>query len=108
MLLDYGARQSHGGTVGQKAKVKGQKLGQRCQVQGDRYARSSSWCPALCACGLLALILLDSVQQSESLRLSFIGAAAALGIWNATLWIAARRAGRTLSFAVALRKQHYL
>jgi hypothetical protein len=68
----------------------------------------TAWCPLVCALGLTALSRLDSIKQSESLWWSFIGAAAALGIWNVALWASARRTGRTLSFTIVFRKQHYL
>jgi hypothetical protein len=67
-----------------------------------------SYFPLLCSFGLLALSTFDSVQQNPSLWWSFIGAAAVLGVWNVALWTRARRAGRTLSFTIVLRKQHYL
>ena len=69
---------------------------------GQKYA------PLICSLALAALSAIDSVQENEALWWSFIGAAAALAIWNAALWVAARRTKRTLSFTVALRKQHYL
>jgi hypothetical protein len=67
-----------------------------------------TYAPLICACGLIALSTLNSVQQNQSLWLSFIGAAAALGIWNATLGARVWRTGRRLSFNILLRKQHYL
>jgi hypothetical protein len=70
--------------------------------------RTIPWWPVACALGLIALSQLDSVQQNRQLSRSFIGAAAALGIWNVALWAWARRTGRTLSFTIVLRRQHYL
>ena len=95
MLLDYGAGRSLCSTVGQRSKLKS-------KVPGQQYA------PLICSLALAALSAIDSVQENEALWWSFIGAAAALAIWNAALWVAARRTKRTLSFTVALRKQHYL
>ena len=72
------------------------------------YARLTHWFPLSCSLGLLALSLLDSVQQNHSLWLSFIGAAALVAIGNVALVTWARRVRRTLSFTIALRRQHYL
>ncbi len=67
-----------------------------------------TYAPLLCALALAALSALDSAQDNAALWWSFIGAAAALAIGNAALWVSARRRRRTLSFTVALRTQHYL
>jgi hypothetical protein len=58
--------------------------------------------------GLACLALLPPVRQSPRLLITFLGAAAALCAWNAILFVWTRRSGRTLTFDVVLRKQHYL
>lgn len=58
--------------------------------------------------GLALVSLVPSVRQNPKLLISFLGAAAVLGVWNALLLLAARRAGRTLKLEVVLRKQHYV
>jgi tetratricopeptide (TPR) repeat protein len=57
---------------------------------------------------LFALSFLPTVWHHPVLRWSFWGAAAALLAWNAALFAAARRRGRTLTIEVSLRKQHYI
>src|SRR3989454_513885 len=64
--------------------------------------------PLAFALGLVAFTLLYPIRQNAALLWSFLGAAAALMIWNAILFVAARRAGRTLTLTIDLRKQHYL
>jgi hypothetical protein len=58
--------------------------------------------------GIVALSMLPSVRQHTNLWRAFIGAGAALFVWNAGLLIHALRNGRMLSLDVVLRKQHYL
>ena len=58
-----------------------------------------------CLAGLAAL---PPVRQNPRLLITFLGVASALGVWNAILFITARRSGRMLTFDVVLRKQHYL
>jgi hypothetical protein len=58
--------------------------------------------------GLLALGLLPAVRQNAAVLWSFLGAAAALVVWSAVLFVSARRVGRTLTLAIDLRRQHYL
>jgi hypothetical protein len=60
------------------------------------------------ALGLAGLALLDLIRQNPVLLWSVLGAAAALGAWNAILFAAARHSHRALTFDVVLRKQHYL
>ena len=52
--------------------------------------------------------LLPSARQNTALLWSFLGAGGSLLAWSAALLITARRANRTLSLEVVLRKQHYL
>lgn len=62
------------------------------------------------ACALLLFLFgwLPAARQTPALLLSFLGAAGVLIAWCAALLIAARRARRTLSLDVVLRKQHYV
>src|SRR2546427_4460584 len=64
--------------------------------------------PLAFALGLVVFGFLHPVRQNAALLWSFLGAAAALMIWNAILFVAARRAGRTLTLTIDVRKQHYL
>jgi Flp pilus assembly protein TadD len=57
---------------------------------------------------LIALSALPDVWHQPILRWSFVGAGAALLVWNAVMFVAARRHGRRLTIEVALRKQHYV
>jgi TPR repeat protein len=57
--------------------------------------------------GLLGFGFLPS-RQNPALLWSFWGVSAALLVWNAGLWVAARRGGRTLALEVVLRKQHWV
>ncbi len=52
--------------------------------------------------------LLPSARQNTALLWSFLGAGGSLLAWSAALLITARRATRTLSLDVVLRKQHYV
>jgi hypothetical protein len=58
--------------------------------------------------GLAGFALLPPVRQNPAVLITFLGATAALGAWNAILFGWVRRSGRTLTFDVVLRKQHYL
>ena len=64
--------------------------------------------PLVFTSGLVAIALLDSVQQSLSLLRSCLGAAAVLVVWNAVLMASALRTGRAPRLEIVLRKQHYL
>jgi hypothetical protein len=55
---------------------------------------------------LAGLAFLPSIRQNPKTLWSFLGAAAALFIWNAIFWLA--RKGRTWKLEVVLKKQHYL
>jgi tetratricopeptide (TPR) repeat protein len=57
---------------------------------------------------LFALSLLPTVRQTSHLLWSFWGAGAALLVWIAGMFLAARSRGRTFALDIALRKQHYL
>lgn len=47
-------------------------------------------------------------RQDPALLRTFVGAGAALLIWTAALYLAARRANRTLALAIVLRRQHWV
>ena len=64
--------------------------------------------PLVMSLGLVALALLGPAREIPALVRTLIGAAIALGAWNAVLVASARHAGRTLALEVVLRKQHYL
>jgi len=57
---------------------------------------------------LAGLAFLPPVRQNANVMWAFLGAAAALTVWNAALNLAVRRYGRALTIEVALRKQHYV
>jgi hypothetical protein len=59
------------------------------------------------ACGLAGLAFLAPVRENPKTLWTFLGAAAALGAWNALLFVWSRRSGRTLALEVVLKKQHY-
>ena len=58
--------------------------------------------------GLLGVSLVSRVQSSAVLAGSFWAAAAALAIWQATLYLRLRSESAGRSFQVVLRPQHYL
>jgi hypothetical protein len=58
--------------------------------------------------GLAAFTLLPQVRDTPRLLWAFWGAVAVLLAWNAALFVAARRSGRTLQLTIEPRKQHYL
>src|SRR5262245_24266133 len=64
--------------------------------------------PLVFALGLVVLAVYPPVRQTNVLLWSFLGAAAALAVWTAGLFLSARRAGRTFTLTIDLRKQHYL
>ncbi len=64
--------------------------------------------PFLFTAGLLAFTLLERGRGNQRLWWSFVGAAAALLVWNAILFASAQRAHRTFAIEVSLRAQHYL
>jgi hypothetical protein len=64
--------------------------------------------PLAFAFGLAGLGFLAPVRQNPKALSAFLGAAAALGAWNAALLWWARRSGRTLTLDVVLKKQHYV
>ena len=72
----------------------------------ERYAEGSKLLPLVFTFGLAGLALLNPVRQNPKTLWSFLGAAAALLVWNAILWTA--RKTRTLKLELALKKQHYL
>jgi len=57
---------------------------------------------------LVALAFLSPGRDIPPLARAFVGAALILGTWNVLLLASARRAGRRLTAAIVLRKQHYL
>ena len=62
--------------------------------------------PIACALALLAFGFL--VPRRPPLFWTFTGAAAGLLAWTAAVYVAARRAGRTLALEVVLRRQHWV
>jgi hypothetical protein len=62
--------------------------------------------PIACALVLLAFGFL--VPRRPPLFWTFTGAAAALLAWTAAVYVAARRAGRTIALDVVLRRQHWV
>jgi hypothetical protein len=58
--------------------------------------------------GLGAFVLLERVRDNQRLWWSFVGAAAALLVWNAILAASAQRTHRTFTIELSLRAQHYL
>ncbi|HYV64007.1 MAG TPA: hypothetical protein VE958_15095, partial [Bryobacteraceae bacterium] len=58
--------------------------------------------------GLAGLAFLTPIRQNPKVLSTFLGVAAALFAWNAVLLVSARRAGRTLTLEVVLKKQHYM
>ena len=72
------------------------------------FAKSPLVLPLAFAAGLASLAFLAPVRQNPKVLGAFLGTAAALCAWNALLLIWTRRSGRTLSFEVVLKKQHYV
>jgi hypothetical protein len=64
--------------------------------------------PLVFTLGLAVLGFLDSVRQNPALQWSFAGAVCALVVWDAVLFLLARRTGRTLTLKIIPQKQHYL
>jgi len=64
--------------------------------------------PFFFTAGLAAFVLLEPVRSNQRLWWSFIGATAALFVWNAIQIASARRVHRTFTLDVSLRAQHYL
>ena len=58
--------------------------------------------------GLAAFALFPRVHQNPALFRAFLGAASALGLWNALLLARAQRGGRPRTLETALRPQHYV
>jgi hypothetical protein len=48
------------------------------------------------------------VRQNPKVLWAFLGVVIALSVWNALLFVSARRTRRTLALQVVLRKQHYV
>jgi hypothetical protein len=63
--------------------------------------------PLAFICGLAAVALAQPVRDNPRLLGSILGAALVLAVWNAALVASARR-GRTITLAVAARKQHWV
>ncbi len=74
----------------------------------DRRGKRALLLPLAFTFGLAGLAVLAPVRQNSKVLWTFLGAAAALGVWNAALLVWIRRSGRTLAIEVVLRKQHYL
>jgi hypothetical protein len=74
-----------------------------------RLSRAQAFAlPVAFTVSLAAFILLEPVRENRRLWWSFIGAAAALLVWNAVLFASARRVHRSFTLEVSLRAQHYL
>ena len=58
--------------------------------------------------GLATFALFPRVHDNPTLLRAFLGAASALGLWNALLLARAQRGGRPRTLEVALRPQHYV
>ena len=58
--------------------------------------------------GLAAFALFPRIHDNPTLLRAFLGAASALGLWNALLLARAQRDGRPRTLEVALRPQHYV
>lgn len=67
-----------------------------------------TWLPFVFASALSGFALLPPVRSNRRLLAAFLLATLALWVWNAALFVLARRAGRVLTLGVNLRKQHYL
>jgi hypothetical protein len=64
--------------------------------------------PLVFASGLVALAALPAARQNGNVLVAFLGAGAALIVWNILLLRRASRTGRRPSLEIVLRKQHYL
>jgi hypothetical protein len=64
--------------------------------------------PLAFTAALAGLAFLPTIRQNPKLWMAFLGAAAVLCAWNAVLFVLTRRTGRTLTFQVVAKKQHYL
>ncbi|HEY2842854.1 MAG TPA: hypothetical protein VGJ09_04360, partial [Bryobacteraceae bacterium] len=64
--------------------------------------------PLMFALGLAGLVVFPPMHQSPKVLAAFLGAAAALCVWNAALFVGTRRNGCRLVLEVVPRKQHYL
>ena len=58
--------------------------------------------------GLATFALFPRVHDNPTLLRAFLGAASALGLWNALLLARTQRGGRPRTLEVALRPQHYV
>jgi hypothetical protein len=64
--------------------------------------------PLAFALGLAGIAYLAPIRQNPTVLWAFLDTAAALLVWSAALFVGVRRAGRTLTLDVVLKKQHYL
>jgi hypothetical protein len=64
--------------------------------------------PLTFACALASMAAIPRVSESARLVESFIGAAGALLVWTAALFVHAKARHRTLAIELAPRKQHYV
>ena len=83
------------------------KEGAEGPLAGEASARALLL-PLGFALGLAGLAFLAPVRQNPKALAAFLGAAAVLFMWNVAVLVWSRRAGRTLTLDVVLRKQHYL
>lgn len=64
--------------------------------------------PLAFVCAFALFLVLPRIDDNDTLRLSFAGAAIALLGWLAFLWYRQRTGGMPFRFEVSLRSQHYL
>src|SRR5688572_9890076 len=64
--------------------------------------------PLLFTAGLLTFVAYAPVRDNPRLLWSFLGTAAVLLAWNASLFISARGSGRMFTLEIVLRPQHYV
>ena len=69
-------------------------------------ARRAALLPLVCIAALAGLAALPPIRQNPRTLAAFLGAAAALCLWNAALLISSRH--RALVVEVVLKKQHYM
>lgn len=63
--------------------------------------------PGAFSLALVAFVLLTPIRQHPDLLRAFLGAGGALLVWNAALYLAARRTTRTLTLQIAVHRHHW-
>jgi hypothetical protein len=85
------------------------ELGNRAETRLSRLVGTRALLlPFASTFSLAGLTLLPGVHQNPRVLSAFLGVVIALWVWNALLFVWARRSQRILTLEVALRKQHYL